>query len=116
MTFDDIRKMALAWAEVEDGTSYGTPALKVRKKMLCRIKDSDTVVVMCPLEKKELLMEAAPELYFETDHYKGWPSLLVRIDKVPPEELRLRLRRAYVMQAPKSLAKAIDEKAARARA
>ena len=33
MTFDDIRKFALAWPEVEDGTSYGTPALKVRKKL-----------------------------------------------------------------------------------
>ena len=31
MTFDDIRKFALLWPEVEDGTSYGTPALKVRQ-------------------------------------------------------------------------------------
>ena len=36
MTFDDVRKIALAWPEVEDGTSYGTPALKVRKKLLAR--------------------------------------------------------------------------------
>lgn len=28
MTFDDIRGVALKWAEVTDGTSYGTPALK----------------------------------------------------------------------------------------
>jgi hypothetical protein len=26
MTFDDVRKIALAWPEVEDGSSYGTPA------------------------------------------------------------------------------------------
>src|SRR3954452_10585306 len=39
MTFDDIRKLALLWPEVEDGTSYGTPALKVRKKMLARLKE-----------------------------------------------------------------------------
>jgi hypothetical protein len=94
--------------EVEEGSHYGMPALRVRKKMFCSIKDTETVVVRCPLEEKELLMEAAPELYFETDHYKGWPSLLVRIGKVPPDELRLRLRRAYTMQAPKSLAKTLD--------
>jgi hypothetical protein len=94
--------------EVEVGTSYGTPALKVRKKMLCRVKDADTVVVMCPLEEKELLIEAAPEFYFETDHYKGWPTLLVRIHAVPLEELKLRLRRAYAMQVPKSLARAMN--------
>jgi hypothetical protein len=46
VTFDDIREMALAWPEVEDGTSYGTPALKVRKKMLVRIKeDGDSLVI-----------------------------------------------------------------------
>jgi hypothetical protein len=88
---------------IEEGSSYGTPALKLRKKMLCRIKDADTVVVMCPLEEKELLMEAAPELYFETDHYRGWPTLLLCIGPVPADELELRLHRAWAMQAPKSL-------------
>ena len=38
MTFDDVRKFALLWPEVEDGTSYGTPALKVRKKLLARLR------------------------------------------------------------------------------
>jgi hypothetical protein len=92
---------------IEQGTSYGTPALKVRKKMFCRIKDRDTVVVRCPIEEKELLMKAAPEFYFQTDHYKDWPALLVRVHDVPLEELRLRLLSAFMMQAPKSLAKTI---------
>ena len=39
MTFDDVRTLVLAWPEVEDGSSYGTPALKVRKKMLVRLKE-----------------------------------------------------------------------------
>ena len=46
MTFDDVRKIALAWPEVEDGTSYGTPALKVRKKMLARLKEDGDSLVM----------------------------------------------------------------------
>ena len=92
-------------AEIEQTTSYGTPAFKVRKKLLCRVKDADTVVVMCPLEEKELLIEAAPEHYFETDHYRGWPSILVRVHLIPADELRLRLGRAWQMQAPNSLMK-----------
>jgi hypothetical protein len=104
--FAKLKAAAEGLPEVEEGTSYGTPALKVRKKFLCRVKDPDTVVVMCPLEEKELLMEAAPEFYFETDHCKGWPSLLVRINEVPLEELAMRLRRAWLMQVPKGLAKA----------
>ncbi|WP_376698644.1 hypothetical protein [Bradyrhizobium aeschynomenes] len=47
MTFDDVRALALAWPEVEDGTSYGTPALKVRKKLLTRLKeDGDSLAPM----------------------------------------------------------------------
>jgi hypothetical protein len=95
--------------EIEQTTSYGTPSLKVRKKFLCRVKDSDTVVVACPLEEKELLMEAAPEFYFETDHYKCWPAILVRVHAIPANELSLRINRAWQMQAPKSLQK-VQEK------
>ena len=46
MTFDDVRKIALAWPEVEDGTSYGTPALKVRKKLLARLREDNDSLVM----------------------------------------------------------------------
>ena len=104
--FAKLVAAAAGLAEIEQTTSYGTPALKVRKKLLCRVKDSETAVVMCPLEEKELLIEAAPEFYFETDHYKGWPAMLVRVHAVPADELRLRLSRAWQMHAPKSLVKA----------
>ena len=47
---------------------------------------------MCPLEEKEMLIDAAPDIYFETDHYRGWPAILVRISEIDPDELRHRLR------------------------
>ncbi len=91
--------------DVTEGTSYGYPAFKVGKKFLCRIKDAGTLVVTCPLEEKEMLMAAAPGIYFETDHYTGWPAVLVRINQIEPEELHHRLRKAWLTQAPKRLAK-----------
>lgn len=105
--FDKLKLAAAGLPEVEESTWYGTPSLKVRKKSLCRIKDAATVVVMCPLEEKEMLMAAAPQFYFETAHYKGWPAMLVRIDAIPVEDLHRRLRRAWLMQAPKALAKTL---------
>ena len=36
---------------IETGTSYGTPALKVRGKLILRVKDADTLVLMCALER-----------------------------------------------------------------
>jgi hypothetical protein len=104
--FNKLRAAADGLAEVVEGTSYGTPSLHVRKKFLCRVKDADTVAVMCPLEEKEMLIEADPHLYFETAHYKGWPIILVRIHDILPDQLRTRLERAWLMQAPKSLLKA----------
>lgn len=76
---------------VEEGTSYGTPALKVRGRLLARVKDADTVVLRCEIEEKALLIEAAPDIYFETDHYRGWPMVLVRIHEISLEELTHRL-------------------------
>jgi len=99
--FDKLRAAAEGLAEVVEGTSYGTPSLHVRKKFLCRVKDADTVAVMCALEEKEMLMEADPHLYFETAHYKGWPAMLVRVHDIPLDQLRTRLERAWLMQAPK---------------
>lgn len=55
-----LRKAASGLPQVEECTSYGTPAFKLRKKFLCRVKDADTVVLMCPVEEKDLLMAAAP--------------------------------------------------------
>jgi hypothetical protein len=52
---------------------------QVRGKLFLRVKDADTLVLICLLEEKELLMEAAPHIYYETDHYKGWPAVLVRV-------------------------------------
>jgi len=103
--FDRLRQAAAGLLEVEPSTSYGTPSLKVCGKGFCRVKDPDTVVVMVSREEKESLLAAAPDVYFETDHYKGWPAVLVRIRVVLDEELAHRLRQAWLLKAPKTLAR-----------
>jgi hypothetical protein len=88
---------------IEESSSFGTPALKVQGKLLVRVKDADTLVVRCPIEMKEVLIESTPEIYFETDHYKGWPGVLVRLSKIEDAELQQCLQRAWRLQAPKKL-------------
>lgn len=102
--FERIQRAAVGLPEVETGESYGTPALKVRGKGFARVKDAGTVVVMVALDEKEMLLEAAPEIYFETPHYSGWPAMLVRIRAISDEELAHRLRAAWLQKAPKRLA------------
>lgn len=110
MTFDDIRKMALSWAEVEDGTSYGTPALKVRKKMLARLREDNDSLVMpgVPLDEREMLVESQPKIFYFTDHYRDYPMVLVRLSKAKRSHVEPLLRRHWRTLASKAAVKAHD--------
>lgn len=104
--FARLTRAAEKLPEVEESTSYGTPALKLRGKLMVRVKDAETVVLHVAIEDKALLMEAAPEIYFETDHYKGWAYVLVRLHAISDAELAGRLRSIWRAVAPKRLAAA----------
>jgi hypothetical protein len=110
MTFDDVRKMALAWPEVEDGTSYGTPALKVRKKMLARLReDNDSLVISgVPLDEREMLVESQPKIFYFTDHYRDYPMVLIRLSKAKRSHVEPLLRRHWRTLASKATVKAYD--------
>lgn len=90
---------------------YGTPALAVQGKSFMRVKDADTFVFRCALEEKEVLMDAAPAIYFETDHYKGWPAVLVRASAVSDAELAQCVARAWALMAPAKLRKEMERAA-----
>lgn len=90
--------------EITLSTSYGTPSLKVKDKSFVRLKDADTLVLLCPPEQKALLMEMSPHIYFETDHYVGWPAVLVRLSAIEDEELSLRLEDSWRFKAPAKVA------------
>lgn len=88
---------------VEPGLHYGLPAFKVGGKAFVTVKNNETVVLSLPIDRKEQLMEMAPEIYFQTDHYVGWPSLPLRIGAIGDEELLERLIEAWQCRAPKKL-------------
>ncbi len=88
---------------VEEGESWGTPALKVRGKMLVRVREPGILVVPCDLDEKEMLMTVAPEIFFETKHYEGWPGVLVRLEKIEDDELAEMLEKAWRTLASKKM-------------
>lgn len=103
MTFEDIRTIALRWPEVEDGTSYGTPALKVRKKMLVRLKEDGDSLVMpgVPPDEREMLVESQPDVFYFTDHYRDYPMVLIRLSKAKRATVEPLLRRQWRALASK---------------
>lgn len=96
-----LRKAMASLPGVNESTSYGTPSLKIGEKLISRVKDARTLVVICPLEEKPALMEAASDIYFETDHYRGWPAILVRVDAISDAELVHRLQCTIRLQTAK---------------
>src|SRR3978361_2487857 len=110
MTFDDVRKIALAWTEVEDGTSYGTSALKVRKKLLVRLKEDGDSLVMpgVPPDERDMLVESQPTIFYFTDHYKDYPMVLIRLSKAKRATVEPLLLRPWRALASKPAAKALD--------
>jgi hypothetical protein len=112
VTFETVRKLALALPGVEEGSSYGTAAFKAKGKLLARLKeDGETLVVRIDMEAREGLMQSDPETYFITDHYANYPAMLVRLGRVSEEALGALLEEAWRTFAPKSLVNGAAKKA-----
>jgi hypothetical protein len=109
VTFEAVRLAAKALPEVVDSTSYGTPALKVRGKLLGRLhQDGECFVLRADLLDREILIQSDPAVFFITEHYRNYPWILVRFLTVDPEALPDLMERAWRLVAPKSLVKKYD--------
>ncbi|MEA2235665.1 MAG: hypothetical protein QOC81_389 [Thermoanaerobaculia bacterium] len=106
VTFDLIRDLAFKHPGVEDGTSYGTRALRVKGKFLARLKeDGESVVFRVGFDDRDLLLQTRPEVFYITDHYLGYPAVLMRLSAATAEEAADIVALAWGMVAPKRLQK-----------
>jgi len=104
LTFAALRRLALALPGVEEGTSYGTPAFRVRKKLIARIHDeTGSLVLLTDVAQKEVLLEAKPEAFHTTPHYDGHGAILVRLDRVDPRDLEQLFEEVWRARAPRTL-------------
>jgi hypothetical protein len=104
VSFETVRRLALALPGVEDGTSYGTPALKVRGKLFLRLReDGETLVVPADDAAREYWMQLDPEAFFLTDHYIGYDRLLVRLSRVRETALKAVIESGWRGIAPPRL-------------
>jgi hypothetical protein len=112
LSFDKVREIAYSLGDVEEGTSYGTPAFKARGVLFVRLReDFETLVVRVDHERREEMMAADPETYFITDHYLNYPWILVRLARIKPEALRDLLTMSWQLAtARKSRAKSASKK------
>jgi hypothetical protein len=119
-TWDDVAAIALALPEVAEEQSHGWRAWKVRKKLFVwerplRAKeieqlggaapDGDILGVHVPDQEAKLAMlESEPEIYFTTPHFDDHPSVLVRLEPIPRDDLEEAIVEAWLARAPKRVA------------
>lgn len=108
MTPDDLKALVLSLPETGEGTSYGHPSFKTCGKFLTRLRaeDDSVVVYVDSLDQRDMLMEAEPETFHITDHYRNYPIVLARLSTVDPAWLRSALTRRWSAIVPRKLAKA----------
>ena len=101
---DTLRKIAQSFPGVEEGTSYGTLAYRVSKKLICRMKeDGESLAIRMEFGEREILVEGEPETFYFTEHYRNYPMVLVRLPKVHPDELKRIFGNAWRRFASKKL-------------
>ena len=115
LTADIVRRLALALPEAADasqgeqlvfevegnGFAWSYLARDIPKKP--RVLHPEVLAIRCELPRKELLIEAAPEVFFDDDHYRGFPAVLVRLEAVDEAELAALLQAGWRLRASKRL-------------
>ena len=91
-TFDAVRRIGLRLPDVEEGTMYGSPALKVRGNLLAclavhKSAEPDTLAVRIDFGERDELIDADPKTYYLTAHYVDYPVVLVRLARIRTDAL-----------------------------
>jgi hypothetical protein len=101
VTWNTVRKLALALPGTEESTSYGTPAIKVKGKLFVRLREEqDVIVVRIEPSDRDMRIKTDSGAFFVTDHYVQFPYKLVRLSAVKPDDLAELLQDAWRLVAP----------------
>jgi len=105
-----VCEIARKFPGVEESSSYGTPALKVKGRFLCRLRSEaeGALAIRCDLLDRQILLQADPGVFFVTDHYLDYPMILVRLDRIRLSALPDLIERAWRMVAPPKLVAEYD--------
>ena len=119
-SWEDVERIALALPETEERPAYGNRAWRVRDKLFVwerplRDKEVEELGDAAPdgpilaarvedLGAKEAMLAEEPELYFATSHFDGYPSVLVRLERIGEDDLEELIAEAWLSRAPKRLA------------
>ena len=116
-----MRRIALALPDTDEGVSWGRASWRVRGKGFVwerplGKRDLDALGADAPdgpilgarvadVGVKEALIADDPAVFFTIPHFDGYPAVLVRLGEISMPELDELITEAWLLRAPKKLAK-----------
>lgn len=105
--FDVVREIAMALPDVEESAIHGAPSLKVRGRLLTcpalhKSAEPNSLAVRIDCDQRAELMAAEPRVYYVTDHYVNYPTVLVRLSQIHRDSLRDLLGMAWIFVSAKT--------------
>lgn len=95
-----VRDIVMQLPDVEEGTTFGFPAFKVRGKVLAwfpkkKEVESGTLAVRMSILERDHRVAHEPAVFYVTPHYKDYPCVLARVHRMSPAALREVLESGY---------------------
>lgn len=108
--FARVLEIARRFPGVEESRSYGTPAIKVKGKILARLRSESEggLALVCDFVDRQMLMQADPETFYVTPHYEDYPMVLIDLTKVRWDAMPDLIERAWRQAAPPRLQQTYD--------
>lgn len=122
VSWDDVRRLALALPETDERVSRGNLQWRVKEKLFVwerplRRPDLEALGDAAPsgdilgarvenLVAKEALLADPTGVYFTTPHFDGYPAILVELERISATDLRELVVEAWLVRAPKRLSEA----------
>jgi hypothetical protein len=109
-----VRKLALSFPGMTEGTSYGDHAFLLDGKFFSRFNEKERGLVVYVEETlRDALLAGKPDVYFATDHYRNYPYVLARLERLPRAELAALYEEAFRARAKKKRIAEYDARRAR---
>ena len=83
-------KIALAIPGTEEVLWFRKPAVFLNSQFLTKVHDKEEAMTLrvSSMEMRDMMLEAEPELFYITDHYRNFPFILVRLTALTPKLLK----------------------------
>jgi hypothetical protein len=106
-----VRRVALSFPGMTEASSYGEPAFLLDGKFFSRFNEKEQgLVIPAAAPLRDALLAGRSSVYFTTDHYRNYPYVLARLERLPKRELASLYEEAFRAKAKRKRVAEYDAK------